>query len=178
MSRMLPGFDPQLLFPDGGLEAGLFFTSDRRVHGRHPSFPAARVIECRDYERVKYGEPPEPEQADYFWCEICQEHHLRECFDGSPPVIGVEPWRLCHVELAERLGYRRIALPRPEPPFKDNMYEFPEIEYKNRGRLIWVIDGWFLAHHGHIIGLEQFSMGRIRMTYDSTLRLTPRIGVF
>jgi hypothetical protein len=114
--------------------------------------------------------------GDYYWCEDCQDNHLRDCFDASPPVIGVAPWRRCYVELNERLGYRRAERESPKPPFLNNIITFQAVTFTNHTRLIWVTDGWFIAYRGHIIGLELFNTGRISLVKNSSITLTPSMG--
>jgi len=167
---------PSTLFPEGGVEIGLFFVADRKVRGSYPSFPAKRTIHCEDYTRNAYSDAREPEESDYYYCGACHEMHLRECFDGSPVIIGTEQWRRCEVELAPRLGYERIPVETPKDVSK-NVVTYQEIEFKNRRHLTWISDGWFIAYQGHVVGLELFSMGRIRLTRDATLRLTPRVTI-
>jgi len=169
---------PSMLFPKGGVEIGLFFVADRKVRGKYPSFPAERTIHCEEYQQDTYADAPEPKESDYYYCDSCHEKHLRECFDDTPVITGTELWRRCEVELAPRLGYKRIPVDNPKQIASDKGIEtFQEVEFTNPTRLVWIADGWFIAYQGHVIGLELFSTGCMRIPKDASLRLTPRITI-
>ena len=166
------------LFPEGGVEIGLFFVADRKVKGSYPSFPVERIIYCEEYQHDIYADAPEPEERDYYWCEDCQDTHLRECFDDSLVITGTELRRRCEVELAPRLGYKRIHVDNPKQIASDKgAVTFQEVEFANPTRLVWIADGWFIAYQGQVLAIELFNMGRISIPKDRSLRLTPTVRI-
>lgn len=173
---------PKSFFPEGGIEVGLFFVSERPADDdSKPNFSPKQIIQMEEFQHFTYSDAKAPEPSDYYWCGSCREEHLRECFDGSPVVTGQEKWLRFFVELGRVRGYRRIKVDRPEPPFVDKAFNldgimsWPEVEFKNPSAPPWELDGWFLAYQGHIIGFELFNVGHISIPKDASLRLTPRV---
>ena len=167
-----------MFFPEDGVEIGLFFVADRKVKGSYPSFPVERIIYCEEYQHDIYADAPEPKESDYYYCGSCHEKHLRECFDDTPVITGTETRRRCEVELAPRLGYKRIPVDNPKQIARDKgAVTFQEVEFTNPSCLVWIADGWFIAYQGHVIGLELFSTGRMKKPKDASLRLTPKVKI-
>lgn len=103
--------------------------------------PPGRIIASEPFTKSIYGEAPEPGPDDYYWCEACQDKHLRECFNDAPPLLGTEPWVHYRVELPPEGGYqaRDTVLKQEKAGLKGE-----RIKFTNEGDQAWDVGGFFL----------------------------------